>query len=64
MKRRFLKVRIMSDRVYRDGYIDLSSVIGFRESSYDCNTTIVFTENETFVVDIKLKEFCKEIGVI
>ena len=63
MKRRFLKVQMMSDRVYRDAYVDLSSVIAFRESPYDVNVTIVYTVHETFVVRMELKEFCKEIGI-
>lgn len=54
----------MADRSYRDGYIDLSSVIAFRESPYDVNVTIVYTESESFIIYSKFNEFCKEMGVI
>ena len=64
MKRKFIKVKIMSDRVYRDGYIDASSVIAFRESPYDVNVTIVYTDSESFIIYLKLNEFCKEMGIV
>lgn len=64
MERKFIKVKIMTDRCYRDGYIDLSSVIAFRESPYDVNVTIVYTESESFIIHSKFNEFCKKMGVI
>lgn len=54
----------MADTCYRNGCIDLSSVIAFRESPYDVNVTIVYTESASFIIYSKFNEFCKEMGVI
>lgn len=64
MKQRFIKVKIHSDRGYVQGCIDASKVFAFRENSFDCNVTVVYTEDKVFNVYMKFNEFCEKIGVI
>ena len=64
MKQQFVKVKIDTDKGLVEGYIDICKITAFRENVYDCNRTIVFTDNDCFVVYIPLKEFCKIVGII
>ena len=64
MKQNFVKVKIDTDKGLAEGYIDICKIVAFRESKYDCNRTLVFTETESFCVYIRFKEFCEIVGVI
>jgi hypothetical protein len=64
MKQKFVKVRIHTDKGYVNGCIDISKVYSFRENPFDCNATIVYTQDQTFCVYMKFKEFCEKVGVI
>ena len=64
MKQQFIKVKIYSDRGYVKGCIDASKVFAFRENPFDCNVTIVYTEDKVFNVYMKFNEFCEKIGVL
>lgn len=54
----FIETEIYIDGCgYSKSSLDLSSVVCFREHKYDCNATIVFTENNRFIVRFTYESF-------
>ena len=63
MKQEFIKVKIDTDKGITEGFININRITAFRESTYDCNRTIVFAGNNSFVVYMSFKELCKIMGL-